>query len=500
MLHTALDQTERIGVMKLHTLLQALPFQAMPADNPEIKALTQDHRKVEADSLFICVRGSKFDGHQFAEAAVNKGAAAIVSEKPLVNIAVPIIIVQDTKRAMAILADAFYQQPTKQLRLIGITGTNGKTTTSHLIEQMFRDHGQETGLIGTMYRKIGQEILETINTTPDSLTLQQTFRQMCDAGVETAVMEVSSHALIQGRVYGCDYDIAIFTNLTQDHLDYHKTMEAYKQAKGLLFSQLGNAYSLKKPKVAIINADDEAASDYLIGTAAHVITYGIDNDADITATDIKMNGKGTTFTLTTPTESTLVNLQLIGKFSVYNVLAAIACGFAAKFPLSSIVASMEKMTAIAGRFELVDGKKPYTVIVDYAHTPDSLKNVLTTIEQFAEKKIFVVVGCGGDRDRTKRPLMAKIACEHATNPIFTSDNPRSEDPRTIIEDMEAGVVGKQYEVITDRREAIFAAIRSAEAGDVVLIAGKGHETYQTVGDQVFDFDDRKVALEAMMNV
>jgi len=477
----------------LKTLHQITPYQG---ENPEITSIENDNRKVQKGSLFICIKGYTVDGHDFAKSAVENGAAAILAERPL-SVNVPVIIVRDTTRAMAVLADAFYGQPTKELHLVGITGTNGKTTTSHLIEKIFADNGYKTGLIGTMYTKIADEILETKNTTPESLTLQKTFKQMTSVGVNAAIMEVSSHALDLGRVHGCDYDVAVFTNLTQDHLDYHKTMDEYRRAKSLLFAQLGNTYDHGKPKFAVLNADDSASDMFRRSTAAHVITYGIDNEADIRAVHIDMSSSGTKFELKAAGETYPIQIQLVGKFSVYNVLASVAASLVSGISLPAIIDSLETVKGVPGRFELVHAGQDYTVIVDYAHTPDSLENVLKTIQQFAKKRIFVVVGCGGDRDRTKRPIMAQIACRLATDPIFTSDNPRSEDPLAILEEMESGVKGQQYQVIPDRKEAIRTAVKHATSGDVILIAGKGHETYQIIGGVVHDFDDRLVAREAI---
>ncbi|SFA75524.1 MULTISPECIES: UDP-N-acetylmuramoyl-L-alanyl-D-glutamate--2,6-diaminopimelate ligase [unclassified Bacillus (in: firmicutes)] len=483
--------------MKLHELLESLhliiPFEG---PNPEIISIENDNRKVQKGSLFICIKGYTVDGHDFAQAAVDSGAAAIVAERPL-SVNIPVIVVRNTTRAMAVLADAFYGQPSQNLHLIGITGTNGKTTTSHLIENILRDAGSKTGLIGTMYAKIGDEIIETKNTTPESLTLQKTFKQMVDAEVDATVMEVSSHALVVGRTHGTDFDIAVFTNLSQDHLDYHHTMEEYKNAKGLLFSQLGNAYNPVNPKFAILNADDAATPSYIEMTAAKVVTYGIDQDADILAKDIIVTANGTQFTLSVSGKEHKVSIMMAGKFNVYNVLASIATGLVSGIPIEGIIETIQKIEGVSGRFELVKGNQDFSVIVDYAHTPDSLENVLKTIQQFAEKRVFVVVGCGGDRDKTKRPLMAKIACEYGTDAIFTADNPRSEDPLAILKDMEAGVIGEKYISIPDRTEAIECAIKEAKSGDVILIAGKGHETYQDFGDKVIDFDDREVAKKAI---
>ncbi|MDQ0270338.1 UDP-N-acetylmuramoyl-L-alanyl-D-glutamate--2,6-diaminopimelate ligase [Cytobacillus purgationiresistens] len=483
--------------MNLHTLLLKLqPYLIYDGENLEITSIENDNRKVVEGSLFVCIKGYTVDGHNFAASAIEKGAVAVIAERDL-NLPVPVIVVKSTRRAMALLADAFYGHPSQKMHLIGVTGTNGKTTTSHIIDKILADAGQQTGLIGTMYTKIGDETFEVKNTTPESLTLQRTFKQMKDAGVTTAVMEVSSHSLDEGRVHGCDYDIAVFTNLTQDHLDYHQTMDEYRRAKGLLFAQLGNAFHYERPKYAILNADDAASYDYEKSTSAYVLTYGIDQDADFRATHIKMTSSGTNFDMSTPVGSYSLNMKLIGKFSVYNVLASITAAFASNIPMESIIRSVEDVKGVSGRFETVDAGQDFSVIVDYSHTPDSLENALKTVQQFAEKRIFSIVGCGGDRDRSKRPIMAEIACKYSTDPIFTSDNPRSEDPEAILKDMEAGVEGHSYKVIVDRKEAIREAVHNAQAGDVILIAGKGHETYQQIGDRILDFDDRLVAKAAI---
>lgn len=477
--------------MKLNELMQAIPVftgEASPAI--EVSQIAQDSRKVNLGTLFICIDGEIVDGHQFAKKAEELGAVAVIAEKPI-EVAIPVIYVRDTKRAMAMLANYFYGSPTQALKLVGITGTNGKTTVSHLVEQIVRESGEQTGLIGTMYRKIGDEILETKNTTPDSLTLQETFREMLLRGVSTAVMEVSSHALVQGRVYGSDYDVAVFMNLSQDHLDYHHTMEEYAYAKSLLFAQLGNSYHASNPKIAVLNADDEESVRMQTATAAHVITFGIKENADFRATNIEITSHGSTFNLTTPAGKFKLKIKMIGNFSVYNVLAAIATSYALHIPLENAIATVEAIPGVKGRFELVNAGQDFPVIVDYSHTPDGLLNVLQTIDEFANNRVFVVVGCGGDRDKGKRPQMAKIAVQYATNPVFTSDNPRSENPRTIIEDMIKGVPeSDSYVVHENRRDAIQYAISEAETGDVILIAGKGHEDYQIIGDEVINFDDR----------
>lgn len=487
-------------MMKLQELLKHLhPLIPYKGENPDITSLENDNRKVQKGSLFICIKGYTVDGHDFAESAVRNGAAAILAERPL-PLDVPVVVVNDTSRAMAVLADAFLMHPTRNIHLIGITGTNGKTTTSHIIEKILADDGRKTGLIGTMYTKIGEAVFETKNTTPESLTLQKTFKQMADANVDSAVMEVSSHALDLGRVHGCDYNVAVFTNLTRDHLDYHHSMEEYKRAKGLLFSQLGNTFSLSRPKFAVLNADDPASEAYRKVTAAHIVTYGIDNQADIQACNIEMSASGSRFLLMVAEKEYPMKIQLAGKFNIYNVLASVAATLCSGIPIEAIIRSVSSVAGVAGRFELVNAGQDFTVIVDYAHTPDSLENVLKTIRQFAKRRIYVVVGCGGDRDRTKRPLMAQIACRYATDPIFTSDNPRSEEPLAILTEMEEGVRGEKYTVIPDRKAAIANAVSSANEEDVILIAGKGHETYQIIGSEVHDFDDRLVAKAAILGI
>ncbi|WP_223700320.1 UDP-N-acetylmuramoyl-L-alanyl-D-glutamate--2,6-diaminopimelate ligase [Sutcliffiella deserti] len=485
--------------MKLQNLIKYLHrYQVSSSINPEITSVVMDSRKAKPGSLFFCIKGYTVDGHQFVEEAIQNGAVAIIAERVL-HVSIPVIVVPDTKRAMAILADIFYGQPTHKIHMIGITGTNGKTTTSHIIESIFQKHGQKTGLIGTIYMKIGNQTNPVRNTTPDALTLQETFHHMVQSNVETVVMEVSSHALHMGRVYGCDYDVAVFTNLTQDHLDYHKTMEEYQFAKSLLFSSLGYSYNLEKPKFAVLNADDPASACFSQATAAQVITYGIKNPSDIMAENLEMTGKGTKFDLVYDNKIIPIQLKLVGEFSVYNVLAAIAASHVSNIPMDTIVSVVEEMEGVPGRFEVIDEGQNFTVIVDYAHTPDSLENVLKTTRTLVKNRVTCVVGCGGDRDRSKRPLMAKTAVIHADRAIFTSDNPRTEDSNQIFSDMKSGVTNRSYEIIEDRREAIFTAIREAKADDIVLIAGKGHETYQLIGNRVIEFDDRKIAREAIFS-
>ncbi|MCF6137010.1 UDP-N-acetylmuramoyl-L-alanyl-D-glutamate--2,6-diaminopimelate ligase [Alkalihalobacillus berkeleyi] len=465
--------------------------------DPEITNIEMDSRKVEKGNLFICISGENFDGHNYVGDVVAKGATAIVAER-MVDTTVPVILVSDSRHAMAILSDEFYDQPTHKLQLIGVTGTNGKTTVTHIMDTLFQNQEKRTGVIGTIEMRINNQKYPVANTTPEAPFLQKSFAKMVDEQVDSAFMEVSSHALEMGRVRGCDYDIAVFTNLSQDHLDYHETMEKYLHAKGLLFSQLGNTYDKKKQKLAILNADDSATTELKKMTAAQVMTYGIQNVSDIMAKDIKISGKGTEFKLKTLKGMYDVKMKLVGKFSVYNILASFSAGIAAGLDEHKMVETIEHLDGVPGRFEVIDEGQPFTVIVDYAHTPDSLENVLTTIGEFSEGDVQVIVGCGGNRDRTKRPIMAQIAVANSDYAIFTSDNPRTESPEQILADMESGVEDQSFTSITDRKQAIETAIRKAKANDIILIAGKGHETYQIIGDKTFDFDDREVARQAIL--
>jgi len=479
--------------MRLRELVMALHELSIISDmNPEVTSIEIDSRKVKNGCLFICIEGYNVDGHDYVNHAVTNGAVAIVTQKDVAS-NVPVIKVRSTVRALAILANAFYDNPTAKMHMIGITGTNGKTSVAHLVHEIMRKNGNSVGLIGTNGMKINEEEFEAKNTTPDSLTLQRSFAQMVDVNVDMAVMEVSSHALHLGRIHGCQYDVTVFTNLTQDHLDYHKTMDAYRAAKSLLFAQLGNSYDVNHPKYAILNVDDAATAGYIVASQGIIMTYGIDNDADLMARDIETTSSGTRFTLVMKDVEQVVQMRLVGKFNVYNILATIGACLASGLELDFIINTISELSGVAGRFELVDAGQDFSVIVDYAHTPDSLENVLRTIGEFTEGKIYCIIGCGGDRDKTKRPIMAEIASNLSDFPIFTSDNPRTEDPVVILQDMEAGAMQNNYQVIADRKAAIEYAISEAEAGDVVLIAGKGHERYQIIGEKVFAFDDRKVA-------
>lgn len=484
--------------MKLGELLRVLPiYQAENIDlNYNINHIRMDDRKVNKGDLFVCIKGFTVDGHDFAEKALEKGASVIVSERPLSIEGAPVVIVPNTVRALALIANRFFDYPTNSFTLVGITGTNGKTTTTYLLEKIFEYEAKKTALIGTIQLKIGEETKELANTTPDALQLQTYFSEMVEKEVDIAFMEVSSHALDLGRVYGANFDIALFTNLSQDHLDYHQTMEQYLDAKTLLFSGLGNAYS-SETKVAIVNNDDTHSELIKKRTMQPIITYGIKHAADIKASHIENTLTGISFTVTTPKDEIVIHSKLNGIFNVYNMLAAIAVAYTQEVPLETVKDALEAMAGVDGRFERVDHGQDFAVIVDYAHTPDSLENVLQTIKQFAEGKVYTVVGSGGDRDKTKRPLMAQAALKYSDLAIFTSDNPRTEDPKVILGHMTEALTDEHYEVIENRQVAIERAIELAHTGDVVLIAGKGHETYQEVNGVRHDFDDRLVAKRAI---
>ncbi len=463
-------------------------------DMINIEHIEMDHRLLKTDSLFVCIKGHTVDGHQFAEAAVENGATVILAEKEL-DLSVPVVIVPDTARALAHLATIFYDHSSSKLKVIGVTGTNGKTSVTHIIDEIHQYAMQKTALIGTIQMVIDGVSHPVKNTTPDALFLQKNLHEMVEKKIDVATMEVSSHALDLGRVHGVDIDIAVFTNLSQDHLDYHQTMQNYLYAKSLLFSQLGNTLKHERPKYAIINQDDEYAEFLKRATAQPILTYGVQNKASFQAINVKLMANGVSFIMKTPKGNVLIESKLMGMFSVYNLLAAAAAAYASGIELELIKNVLNNTSGVKGRFQPVEHKKAFGVIIDYAHTPDSLENVLSTIKRFCEGNIHVVVGCGGDRDRSKRPLMAEVSCQYADQAIFTSDNPRSESPQAIIDDMVKGLKNNNYQTVLDREEAIRQAIEQANAKDVVLIAGKGHETYQIVGDKVLDFDDEKVAIK-----
>ena len=444
-----------------------------------------------------------FDGHRFISQAVNAGAKAILTTRETVEVpaGVAILRVPDLNKALDTIVPYFHDYPARSMRIIGITGTNGKTTTSYITRAILRAAGYRVGLIGTIQIMIEDEVYPIHNTTPDVVELQHTLAIMRDKGMDYVVMEVSSHALDQDRVAGIEFDTAVFTNLTQDHLDYHKTLENYMLAKAKLFDKVSEA-GVKNGKTAVDNIDDAAGKVMLEHAKWRHITYAIDKKADLRATAINVLASGANFTLNNEAFGKMpLKLHITGIFNVYNVMSAVGAALAENIESAVIAKVLQEFTSVPGRFELVKAGQDFSIIVDYAHTPDGVENVLKTARKIAKKKISAVFGCGGDRDRTKRPIMGRLAAELADVVIATSDNPRSEDPEFILNEVETGVkekIGnKQHEKIVDRRQAIFRAVALAQTDDIVVILGKGHENYQILKDKTIHFDDKEVAREAV---
>ncbi|MDF2715530.1 MAG: UDP-N-acetylmuramoyl-L-alanyl-D-glutamate--2,6-diaminopimelate ligase [Paenibacillus sp.] len=493
--------------MKLRELADLLTI-ARTAGNldVEITGFSMHTGSLQPGDLFVCVSGIagyQEDRHRFAEEAVRAGAAALVVERD-VGLDVPMVQVPDARYAMAVMACHFYNYPSSDLKLIGLTGTNGKTTTAHMIEAVLAYAGYRTGLMGSIGTRIGQVNVESdMINTKEPHKLQASLSSMRAHQTEYGIMEVTSQGLDMGRVLGCEFRTAVFTNLTQDHLDYHGTMDKYREAKGLFFSRLGNGFSPDpgKRKFAVLNTDDPASDYFRKVTPAQVITYGVNRDADVMAKNIALTAQGTLFELVTFAGTKPVNLRMVGEFNVYNALAAITCALAERIPLETICEALERMNGVPGRLEIVDEGQDFLVLVDYAHTPDGLDNALAAVKQCAGASLITVFGCGGDRDRTKRPVMGRLAARYSDYVVATSDNPRWENPAAILEDIRQGLEEEaddsRYALIPDRREAIAKAIQRAAPGDIVLIAGKGHETYQIVQDGTVHFDDREEARQAI---
>lgn len=499
-----------MNTMLLQDLVQDLKIAGNGGElTRQIRGIAYDSRKVEEGYLFVCVQGLKSDGHDFITQAVAKGAVALLVEKDPEQLGLPQELVNklswvqtdSTREGLALVSARFYGFPGYRLNMVGVTGTNGKTTITYLVEELLRAKGEKVGLIGTICNKIDDEILPVTNTTPLPLELQQLLAMFLDKGAGYCVMEVSSHALDLGRVTGIEFDLGVFTNLTQDHLDYHVTMENYRAAKAKLFSSLNPEGKKARPKYGIINIDDPAGPYMVEQCLGNVMTYGIGQTAQVRAEDVLVAATGVAFTAITPAGTARFQLQLTGLFNVYNSLAAICVGLAENMELGLIKKVLESVPGVAGRFETVNEGQQFGVIVDYAHTPDSLQNVLKTARELVQGRLITVFGCGGDRDKTKRPIMGNIAAQLSDFSVITSDNPRSEDPEAILNDVEAGVeeiVGKdKYLKIADRREAICKAIKMASPRDLVMIAGKGHETYQIIGNRTQPFDDREVARQCL---
>ncbi|MDP4126575.1 MAG: UDP-N-acetylmuramoyl-L-alanyl-D-glutamate--2,6-diaminopimelate ligase [Bacillota bacterium] len=458
-----------------------------------VRGISMDSRQVKPGDLYVCVPGFKVDGHDFASAAVASGAVALVVERFL-SLDVPQVQVSNARQVMGHLASVVYNRPSEHLELVGVTGTNGKTTITYLIERIAFKHGKKVGLIGTLGSRINGREIPGERTTPEAIDVQKLLGEMVAEEVNLAVMEVSSHALDLGRVAGCEFDAGIFTNLTQDHLDYHKTMEEYLKAKSRLFSNLKGK---KQPKISILNGDDPAFSKLSQVSAAPVVSYGINNPVDYRAENVEVTTEGVRFQVRFRDEVQDIWYATPGIFSVYNALAAFAWGVERGYDKATVAEALTGISGVPGRFESVRLGQAFQVIVDYAHTPDGLINVVRTARDFTKGRLITIFGCGGDRDRGKRPLMGEAAAQWSDFVIVTSDNPRTEDPDQIIQEILTGVTGVDFVALRDRREAIWSACRMAKPGDTILIAGKGHETYQIFGTEVHPFDDREVAREAL---
>ncbi len=479
--------------MRLKEMLREVPVRSGNAD-AEITSVTADSRLVVPGALFVAVPGFKTDGAKFIDAAVRRGAAAIVSESSVV-IAPVAVQVDDARAALALISANFYNRPAAKLSIIGVTGTSGKTTTTKMIESILDASGQPVGLIGTIEYRAGEERLTADRTTPDAAVLQQWFAKMVDAGVRHAVMEVSSHALALKRTHGIHFAAAVFTNLSQDHLDFHKDFEDYFAAKRILFDQID-----RSRKTAIVNIDDEYGRRLANELGDCAVTFGRQSDADIHPLDgFEISVRGLHGRIATPSGDVHVASSLLGAPNLYNWLGAVGAALSVGIDIATVEAGIRNLATVRGRFEYVASDDGPTVIVDYAHKPDALEKLLLAVRGLASgRRVIVLFGCGGDRDRDKRPMMGAIAARLADQTILTSDNPRGEKPEAILDDIERGMAGaSNYIRVTDRREAIARTIAEAEDDDVIVIAGKGHESYQVVGDQVLHFDDREEAERAL---
>ncbi len=510
--------------MNLSTVLDGVEVKKIAGEiQKEIEGIAYHSQQVRKNFLFVALRGMETDGHHFIHEAIQRGAEAILLEEGDAVSGRTTIFVPNSRQALARVASNFYGDPSADLCLIGVTGTNGKTTTSFLIESIFRKAGFSAGLIGTIHYRYGQKVIPALNTTPESLDLQRILREMVEEGISHVVMEVSSHGLDLERVFGCHFDGAVFTNFTSDHLDYHQTLERYFASKRKLFAE-SLRKSSKTKRFAVTNADDPKGEEIVRGVELPVLRYGLTRPCDVSATDVSLSFEGLSCEVRTPKGRFPLRSRLTGRFNLSNILAAVATGFGLGIPLDLLKEGIEAVEGVSGRFEKVANRKGIHVIVDYAHTRDALERVLLGLKETllcsssqSTGKIITVFGCGGDRDRTKRPLMGEVAGIHSDLVVLTSDNPRTEDPLAIIEEIERGLQTlplepwhrngmeawrsrKGYLKIPDRREAIRTAIHLAHQGDVVLIAGKGHEDYQIIGKKRFPFDDRFEALKALEEV
>jgi UDP-N-acetylmuramoyl-L-alanyl-D-glutamate--2,6-diaminopimelate ligase len=488
------------GVLRDSGLVDADTIASASAAGVFVTGIADDSRSVEPGNVFVALKGQHADGTRFAADAIGRGAAAVVSEDAApAGVGVPWTVVSDARRAGALLAAEFFEHPSAEMQVVGITGTNGKTTTAYLLASIFEAAGLRCGLLGTVVYRIGSEVRDATRTTPEAPEVQGLLREMVGAGCQACVMEVSSHALALSRVAGTVFAAGVFTNLSRDHLDFHPDMEAYFQAKRRLFE------SLPPDAPGVINVDDPRGAS-LIHAGGRPVTYALSRPADVTTGPLSVTLDGLSFDVRTPRGSIAIRSPLIGRPNAYNILAAVAAADALDIPADAITRGVRALQGVPGRFQVVSSRDDdVTVIVDYAHTDDALRNVLETVRPMARGRVLTVFGCGGDRDRTKRPLMGAVAGRLSDLIVVTSDNPRSEDPVRIIDEVCLGLTidtrkdrAQRVLTIVDRRNAIATAIRQARAGDLVLIAGKGHEKYQVVGNRALPFDDVAAAREALM--
>jgi UDP-N-acetylmuramoyl-L-alanyl-D-glutamate--2,6-diaminopimelate ligase len=483
--------------VRAQDLLARIP-EAVASSIPELNltSVAHDSRAVASGSVFVAIRGLKDDGNAYVDAALKKGAALVISEQPA-RPGVPWLTVPDAREALATASALFHHDPARALTLVGVTGTNGKTTTAFLIEAVLQAAGHRVGLLGTIAYRVAGRAVEAARTTPESSDLQGLFHQMVDAGCTHAVMEVSSHSLALKRVHGCEFSVAVFTNLTRDHLDFHGDMESYFEAKRRLFTR-----QLSPGGHAVINVDDDWGQKLAAGLSGpHVHTYSLQRPATLRAENVDLSLTGTRFTVRTADAELRIESPLLGLFNVRNLLAAVGAGLALGLDPRDVQRGLAGVAGIPGRLERVEAGQDFTVVVDYAHTDDALKNLLETVRALGPRRVITVFGCGGDRDATKRPLMGAVAARLSDIVIVTSDNPRSEPPEAIMAEIQRGMnghrSGKERHAIVDRREAIAKALELASTGDAVVIAGKGHETQQIIRDRKLPFDDRQVARELL---
>ncbi|KKC29399.1 UDP-N-acetylmuramoyl-L-alanyl-D-glutamate--2,6-diaminopimelate ligase [Caldanaerobacter subterraneus] len=477
--------------MRLVDLLKGVKHEIKGNPNVDISGVCYDSRKAKPKYLFIAIKGFKTDGLLYVEEAIKNGAVAVVTDRDISEYpGVTVVLVEDARAAMAKIASNFYNNPTSKLTLIGITGTNGKTSVTYMLKAILEQQNNKVGLVGTIQNMIGDRVIPTTHTTPESLDLQELFSLMVNEGVKYVVMEVSSHSLALHRVDSCDFDIAVFTNLSQDHLDFHESMEEYAKTKSKLFKMA--------KKASVINIDDKYSSMMIESSKGKVLTYGIKDFAYVMAKEIKNSLSGVKFKVQIQDKKEEISLKIPGLFSVYNALAAITVADFLGIPLRSVREALSHVT-VKGRFEPVETGRDFYVFIDYAHTPDGIRNIMEALKEYEAGRKILVFGAGGDRDKSKRPLMGEVAGKYADFCILTSDNPRSENPKEIIAQIEEGIkkTNCPYVVIEDRREAIRYALSNAQKDDVIILAGKGHETYQIIGDKVIPFDEREIVKEIL---